>query len=119
MSLEYKAMRWGKVMKRLISYYKPYMKIFWADMFFALLSAGIALSIPLIVRYITGTLIYKDPEVILQELLVIGLGLLGLILLDAYSRFFIGNVGEGHDPPGDFAQQNLFADRRKTRNPKI
>lgn len=93
MSLEYKAMRWGKIMKRLISYYKPYMKIFWADMFFALLSAGIALSIPLIVRYITGTLIYKNPEVILQELLVIGLGLLGLILLDAYSRFFIGNVG--------------------------
>lgn len=82
-----------KNMKRLLSYYKPYMGMFWADMFFAALSAGIALSIPLIVRYVTNTLIYLPPEEILQKVTVIGAVLLVMIGLDFYCRFFIGNYG--------------------------
>lgn len=82
-----------KDFKKLLSYYKPYMKIFWADMFFALLSAGIALTIPLIVRYITGTLVYEEPDVILQRIALIAVVLLVLILVDAFSKFYIGNIG--------------------------
>lgn len=82
-----------KDFKKLLSYYKPYMKIFWADMFFALLSAGIALTIPLIVRYITGTLVYEEPDVILQRIALIAVILLVLILVDAFSKFYIGNIG--------------------------
>ena len=82
-----------KDFKKLLSYYKPYMKIFWADMFFALLSAGIALTIPLIVRYITGTLVYEEPDVILQRIALIAVVLMVLILVDAFSKFYIGNIG--------------------------
>ena len=82
-----------KDFKKLLSYYKPYMKIFWADMFFALLSAGIALTIPLIVRYITGTLVYEEPDVSLQRSALIAVVLLVLILVDAFSKFYIGNIG--------------------------
>ena len=78
-------------MKRLLSYYKPHMKMFWADMFFATLSAGIALSIPLIVRYVTGTLIYLPPEEIVRQIILIGIGLVVLVVLDFYCKFLQGN----------------------------
>ena len=58
----------SKNLKKMISYYKPYMGMFLADMFFAFLSAMIALSLPLVVRYVTGTLIYKPEEVFLKAL---------------------------------------------------
>ncbi|MDE6567955.1 MAG: ABC transporter ATP-binding protein/permease [Lachnospiraceae bacterium] len=79
--------------KKMLSYYKPYMKIFWADMFFAALSAAVALTIPLIVRYVTSTLVYQNPDVILQQILRIAVLLAVLLVIDCYSRFFIGNYG--------------------------
>lgn len=80
-------------LKKLLSYYKPHKKMFWADMFFAALSAGIALMFPLIVRYVTNTLIYLPAEEIVQKIIWIGIGLLLLIGLDFYCKFFIGNYG--------------------------
>lgn len=82
-----------KNFKKMLSYYKPYMGMFWADMFFAALSAGIALSIPLIVRYVTNTLIYLPPEEIMKKVVIIGAVLFVMIALDFYCRFFIGNYG--------------------------
>ncbi len=35
----------GRNLKKMLSYYKPYRTVFWADMFFATLSAGIALAL--------------------------------------------------------------------------
>lgn len=80
-------------LKKMISYYKPYLKIFWADMFFATLSALVALAIPLVVRYVTSTLIYLPADEILRQILYIGLGLVLLLAIDCFSRFFIGNYG--------------------------
>lgn len=80
-------------LKKMLSYYKPYMKIFWADMFFAALSAAVALTVPLIVRYVTSTLVYQNPDVILQQILRIAALLAVLLIIDCYSRFFIGNYG--------------------------
>jgi len=83
----------SKNLKKMISYYKPYMGMFLADMFFAFLSAMIALSLPLVVRYVTGTLIYKPEEVILKSVIYIALILFGMLALDAYAKFFIGYYG--------------------------
>lgn len=80
-------------LKKMISYYKPYQNIFWADMFFAALSAGAALTIPLVVRYVTSELIYMEREEILHKLVVIAILLAVLLAVDCYSRFFIGNYG--------------------------
>jgi len=82
-----------KNMKKLLSYYKPYMGMFWADMFFAALSAAIALSIPLIVRYVTNTLIYLPAEELVPKVIALAIGLVGLVALDFFCRFFIGNYG--------------------------
>ena len=78
---------------KMLTYYRPYKKIFWADMFFATLSAIVALTIPLVVRYVTGTLVHLDSEIILQQIPVIIVILASLLLIDGYSRFFIGNYG--------------------------
>ena len=80
-------------LKKMFSYYKPYKGIFFADMFFATLSAAVALTIPLVVRYVTSTLIYKTTAEIVQQIVFIAIGLLLLLAVDCYSRFFIGNYG--------------------------
>lgn len=79
--------------RKMLSYYKPYLKIFWADMFFAAVSAAVALTIPLIVRYVTSTLVYQESGLILRQLVKIGILLVVLLAVDCYSRFFIGNYG--------------------------
>ena len=80
-------------LKKLISYYKPYQRLFWTDMFFATVSAAVALTIPLIVRYIAYNLVYEERAVILHTMLYLGAGLLLLVAIDCYSRFYIGNYG--------------------------
>ncbi len=80
-------------LKRMIAYYKPYKAIFWEDMFFALLSAAVALSIPLIVRYITSTLVYLDADTILRQIAIIAVILLALLVIDGFSKYFVGNYG--------------------------
>lgn len=80
-------------LKKMFSYYKPYKGIFFADMFFATLSAAVALTIPLVVRYVTSTLIYKTTVEIVHQIVFIAIGLLLLLAVDCYSRFFIGNYG--------------------------
>ena len=81
-------------MKKLISYYKPYKGLFFADMFFALLAAGISLVYPMIVRYITNDVLvnYEMSEAtpIIIKLL---LAMLGLALLEFISTFFISYQG--------------------------
>lgn len=62
-------------------------------MFFATLSAAVALTIPLVVRYVTSTLIYLPADVIIRQITYIGIGLVVLLAIDCYSRFFIGNYG--------------------------
>ena len=80
-------------MKKMVSYYRPYLHIFLADMFFATLSASVALIIPLVVRYVTGTLVYMEKDRMLTGLWQIGLFLAALLLVDLFSRYFIGNYG--------------------------
>lgn len=79
--------------KKFFGYYKPYLPMFAADMFCALLAAAVALIIPLIVRYITGTVIYEPPGQALNVILKLSLVLVSLVLLEAACNFFIATVG--------------------------
>ena len=80
--------------KKLLSYYRPYMGLFYADMFFALLAAAISLVYPMIVRYITNDVLvhYEVSEAtpILVKLLFL---MLGLAILEYISTFFISYKG--------------------------
>ena len=81
-------------LRKMISYYRPYLGVFFADLFFAVLSAGIALVFPLVVRYVTSTLIYQPKEELVSKILIIGAILVGLVLVDLWCKFYIAS--EGH-----------------------
>lgn len=80
-------------LKKMMGYYKPYRGVFWADMFFAMLSAAVSLIIPLIVRYVTSTLIYEEKDFILSMVWKMALALIGLIAVNLYSQYFISYYG--------------------------
>lgn len=80
-------------LKKMLSYYKPYQKIFWADMFFATLSAAVALALPLIIRYVTSTLIYLKTDEIIHQTMILAVILIAMVVVECYSKFFITNYG--------------------------
>lgn len=82
-----------KKWKRFVSYYKPYKKIFTADMFFAFLGASITLVLPLIIRYITTDVIYRNTNEALKSILVLVAIMFVLIAVEGYSNFFIAYYG--------------------------
>ncbi|MEY8391464.1 ABC transporter ATP-binding protein [Lachnospiraceae bacterium 45-W7] len=83
----------GKKLKKLASYYKPYLPLFLADMFFAILGAGVTLVIPLIVRYITDKVIVLEAQAALDKISALGLMMLGLVALECFCNYFIANYG--------------------------
>ena len=79
--------------KKIFSYYKPYKKVFFADMFFAMLGASVTLVLPLIVRHITNEVIYRESNEAVRSILILVGVMLGLIIIQAYSNFFIAYYG--------------------------
>ncbi len=79
--------------KRLISYYKPYKTVFLADMFFAFLGAVTTLILPLIIRYVTGTLVYRPRQEMFEGILICAVIMVVLVLIQCYSNYFISNYG--------------------------
>ncbi len=43
--------------KKFLSYYRPYLKLLFADLCCAFVVSAVTLSVPLIVRYVTGTVL--------------------------------------------------------------
>ena len=82
----------GKNLKKLISYYKPYMGTFLLDMFFAVVASAIALVVPLIVRYITSEVIYLETGA-KERIVHLGMILIGLVIIQFFSNYYITNVG--------------------------
>ena len=82
-----------KNLKKMLSYYRPYRRVFIADMFFAILASVIALAIPLIARYITSSIIYLDKTQVLEQTLWLGALMVALVAVSCYCNFFITNYG--------------------------
>lgn len=79
--------------KKFINYYKPYKKVFFADLFFALVSAVIALLIPLIVRHITGEVIYYEQGELMKTVLMFAAVLVTMVAVDAYAKYYVSYYG--------------------------
>lgn len=79
--------------KKMLSYYKPFKGMLFADLFFSILSSLVALVIPLVIRYVTNTLIYLDAESIMRQLTIILIILVVLLAINFGSKYYIGNYG--------------------------
>ncbi len=79
--------------KRLAGYYGAYKGLFFSDMFFAVLGAGVTLAIPLIVRYITTNVIMLPGNEALGVILKLGAVMAGLVALEGFCNFYIAYFG--------------------------
>ena len=80
-------------LKKMFSCYKPYMNVFIADMFFAFGAAAVALSIPIIIRYITSTVLYYDDATAFRTIAELGVLMVVLVAVQCWCNFFISNYG--------------------------
>ncbi|MFQ8915172.1 MAG: ABC transporter ATP-binding protein [Blautia sp.] len=79
--------------RQLARYYIPYKGLFFTDMFFAMLGAAITLVIPLIVRYITSTVVEKPLEQATGEIICLGILMIAMVLVEMYCNFYIAYYG--------------------------
>ncbi len=80
-------------LKKLFAYYRPYKKLFYSDLFFAVLGAAVTLIIPLIVRYITNEVVYFDADEAGRSIVALGALMIGLVLLEVFCNFYIAYFG--------------------------
>ena len=80
-------------LKKLFAYYGPYKKLFYSDMFFAVLGAAVTLIIPLVVRYITNEVVYFDAVTARASVLKLGAVMVALVLLEIFCNFYIAYFG--------------------------
>lgn len=79
--------------KKFIGYYKPYKGLFFTDMLCALIGAGVSLVMPLIVRYITNDVIYRESSAALSAILKLAIFMVALILIEGACNYFIASFG--------------------------
>lgn len=80
-------------LKKMISYYKPYKRVFFIDMFFAIMASAIALVIPLVVRYVASNVGKMDAKDAVKQLIIIAIVVGALILFQCYCNYYIANYG--------------------------
>ncbi len=78
---------------KLVDYYKPYKGMFFADMFFAMLGAAMTLLLPLVVRYITGTVVEQPLEVASETIIKLGIVMVVMVLVETGCNWFITYYG--------------------------
>lgn len=81
------------ILKKFIGYYKPYSKLFFADLFCALVVSAVDLAFPLILSFLTKSLFTQSKSVILHTIGFVGLILLAMYIIKYYSQYFITSWG--------------------------
>lgn len=78
-----------KRLKKLLSYYKPYKKIFLLDLLLSFLSATVVLIIPFIVRYLTDNLVNMTPDDAMKIILKSSLFIFMLMIIKFGCDYFV------------------------------
>lgn len=82
-----------KRLRKFVSYYKPYLGLFYAVMACAFIVSAITLILPLCARYITKNVLVSGMANALNEIYVIGSVMLGLIIVHTVCNMFISYKG--------------------------
>ncbi|MCA9944929.1 MAG: ABC transporter ATP-binding protein [Anaerolineales bacterium] len=79
--------------RKFLSYYKPYMGLFWADMACAFVVSATTLLIPLCVSYITKNVLAGSEAAKLSQIYGMGAVMLGLIVIHTLGNMFVAYQG--------------------------
>ncbi|WP_097028609.1 ABC transporter ATP-binding protein [Clostridium peptidivorans] len=82
-----------KILKKFISYYKPYKKMFYMDMFCAFTLSLIDLMFPIIVSFMINNVYTKGRSEILKYVILIGTGLLLMYVIRYFCQYYITSWG--------------------------
>ena len=78
--------------RKFLSYYKPYKKLFFTDMFCAMVAAAISLVFPMLTRYITGVILIESP-IDLKIIYQLGLIMVVLVIIEFFCNFYVAYQG--------------------------
>lgn len=82
------------MLKRFASYYKPYMGLFIADLFFASIEGAVGLAFPSIIRYLINDIfVMPEKSLILPILIKTALLMFFLYVVEAISLYFVTSYG--------------------------
>ena len=82
------------VIRRFITYYKPYRRTLFFDMLCAVTSSGVDLTIPMLLNYLLKTVFpLSDPDYVFNRVLMVGGGLLILYLIRMFAQYYITSWG--------------------------
>ncbi len=79
--------------RKFLSYYRPYLRLFFADMACAFVVSATALLLPLGARHITQNVLQANPGDALDEIIVVGIVMLGLVVIQTLSNLFVDYQG--------------------------
>lgn len=80
-------------LKKMVAYYRPYLGVFFLDLFFAFLAAAVSLALPLMIRYITSIVSKLPPADAIDTILRLGVLMAVLVLVQCGSNYYISNMG--------------------------
>jgi ATP-binding cassette subfamily B protein len=104
------------MLKKFVSYYKPYKGLFAADMLCAFIVAAVDLAFPQILRYLTNNLFINNPSNLLELTLLAGAGLLIIYVIRLGCQYFITSWGHimGARMEGDMRRDLFYHYQRLT-----
>lgn len=79
--------------RKFLSYYKPYLRLLFADISCAFIVSAITLAIPLITRYITDSVLNGKTSDALSQIYVIGAAMFALVIVQTVCSIFIDFQG--------------------------
>ena len=79
--------------KKFLSYYKPYLRLFFADMACAFIVSAITLILPLCARYITKNLLEGNTPNALSQIYAMGAVMLALVVVHTVCNMFVDYKG--------------------------
>ncbi|HYH04251.1 MAG TPA: ABC transporter ATP-binding protein, partial [Bacillota bacterium] len=80
-------------MAKFISYYRPYWRLFLADMACACIAAGINLAFPLLVRYLTNDVLQNPGGFMVEQITKVASVMVFLTVVEYFCNFFITSYG--------------------------
>ncbi|NLC54299.1 MAG: ABC transporter ATP-binding protein [Erysipelothrix sp.] len=86
-------MKTSYLLKRFLPYYRPYLNILVFDLFCASLTTVAALSLPLIVRLITGTAAESPNDLTSKLILMAGLAYIILRIIETVANYYMQSIG--------------------------
>jgi ATP-binding cassette, subfamily B, bacterial len=79
--------------KKFLSYYRPYLGLFWADMACAFIVSAVTLALPLCARYITKDVLEGNAPNALNQIYMMGAVMLALVVVHTACNMFVDYRG--------------------------